>query len=151
MSLVVGPLDSIPQGESPIMSNRKRKQQKRPHLNAFQLLMAKKVKNLVAAEKTYWGAISSLRQQRHETAISLALPYEEALPENISSTVWGLKDGVAFVRHKTVGSKARVDFRALPITLEQWGKEWLIVPPGERRFFSGASPRDCWSRKLFND
>jgi hypothetical protein len=110
------------------MSNRKRKQQKRPHLNTVQLLMREKAKKFIAAEKTYWKAISSLRQQRHGTAISLALPYEEALPENISSTVWGLKDGVAFVRHKTVGTKARVDFRALPITLEQWGKEGLIAP-----------------------
>lgn len=90
--------------------------------------MEKKARNLVVAEKTYWKTISSLRQQRHGTATSLALPYEEALPESISSTVWGLNDGVAFVRHKTVGSKARVDFRALPITLEQWGKEGLIVP-----------------------
>ena len=56
----VGPLDSIPPGEDPIMSNRKQNQQKRPHRNAFQLLMAKKLKYLVAAEKTYWEAISSL-------------------------------------------------------------------------------------------
>lgn len=102
--------------------------------------MGKKAKNFVAAERTYWEAISSLRQQRHGTATSLALPYEQALPESISSTVWALKDGVAFVRHKTVGPKARVDFRALPITLEQWGKEGLFVPL-EKGDFSLAQAR----------
>ena len=110
------------------MSNKKSKRQKRPHPNTFQLLMKMKAKNLVAAEKSYWESISTLRRQRHGTATSLGLPYEEALPESISSTVWGLKDGVAFVRHKTVGSKARVDFRVLPMTLDQWGKEGLFVP-----------------------
>ena len=122
------------------MSNKKSKRQKRPHLNAVQLLMKMKAKNLVAAEKSYWEAISSLRRQRHGTATSLGLPYEEALPESISSTVWGLKDGIAFVRHKTVGSKARVDFRVLPMTLDQWGQEGLIVPL-EKGDFSLAQAR----------
>lgn len=93
--------------------------------------MEKKVKNLVAAEKTYWETITSLRGQRHGTASVLDLPFDEKLPENISSTVWGLKDGAAFVRYETVGTKAKVDFRVLPITLEQWGNDGLIVPlPG---------------------
>lgn len=110
------------------MSKKNRKPQ-RPRLNAFQVLVQKKAKSLVAAEKSYWETISSLRKQRHSAAESLALPYETSLPESISSTVWGLSDGVAFVRHKTVGDTARVDFRALPhITLEEWGKSGLIVP-----------------------
>jgi len=102
--------------------------------------MEKKARTLVAAEKTYWQTISSLREQRHGTAHSLALPFDDALPESISSTVWGLKDGVAFVRYKTVGPKARVDFRALPITLDEWGKEGLIVPL-EKGDFSLARAR----------
>lgn len=112
------------------MSNSKAKS-KRPKQvprNAVQLLVEKKAKQFVAAENTYWKTISELRQRHHETASSFGLPSENALPESISSTVWGLKDGVAFVRHKTVGSKARVEFRILPITLEEWGKEGLIVP-----------------------
>ena len=93
--------------------------------------MREKAKNLVAAEKVYWETITSLRRQRHGTANFLELPFDEEFPESISSTVWGLKDGVAFVRHKTIGATARVDFRALPITLEQWGNDGLIVPlPG---------------------
>lgn len=110
------------------MSNSKSKRPKQPRRNPVQLLVEKKARCFVAAEKAYWETLSSLRQRHHETASSFALPLEDAFPESISSTVWGLKDGVAFVRHKTVGPKARVDFRILPITLEEWGKEGLIVP-----------------------
>jgi len=90
--------------------------------------MEKKAKSFLAAEKGYWETISSLRRQRHGSASSLDLPFEEKLPQDISSTVWGLKDGIAFVRHKTVGKTAKVDFRLLPITLEEWGNNGLIVP-----------------------
>lgn len=96
--------------------------------SAVQLLIEKKAKGLVTAEKLHWQTISSLRKRRHELADALALPIESPLPESISSTVWGFKDGVAFVRHKTVGEKPRVDFRALPITLDEWGRTGLIVP-----------------------
>lgn len=114
-----------------LMTNKKHKQPKRSPRTAFELLMEKKAKSLVAAEKIYWETITSLRRQRHGTANALELPFDDQLPESISSTVWGLKDGVAFVRHKTVGATARVDFRVLPITLEQWGNDGLIVPlPG---------------------
>ena len=110
------------------MSNSKQKRRKQFHRNTAQLLLENKAKRFLTAEKTYWTTISSLRQSHHETASLFALPFADALPESISSTVWGLKDGVVFVRHKTVGPKAKVDFRILPITLEQWGKEGIIVP-----------------------
>ena len=110
------------------MTKNKRKQPKRSPRSALELLMEQKAKSFLAAEKGYWEAISSLRRQRQESANSLDLPFEENLPENISSTVWGLKDGVAFVRHKTVGTTPRVDFRLLPITLEEWGNDGLVVP-----------------------
>lgn len=110
------------------MTKNKRKQPKRSPRSALELLMEQKAKSFLVAEKGYWEAISSLRRQRQESANSLDLPFEENLPENISSTVWGLKDGVAFVRHKTVGTTPRVDFRLLPITLEEWGNDGLVVP-----------------------
>lgn len=110
------------------MTKNKRKQSKRSPRSAIELLMEQKAKSFLAAEKGYWETISSLRRQRKGNANSLDLPFEEKLPENISSTVWGLKDGVAFVRHKTVGTTARVDFRLLPITLEEWGNDGLVVP-----------------------
>lgn len=110
------------------MTKDKRKQSKRSPRSALELLIEQKAKSFLAAEKGYWETISCLRRQRQESANSLDLPFEENLPENISSTVWGLKDGVAFVRHKTVGTTARVDFRLLPITLEEWGNDGLVVP-----------------------
>lgn len=110
------------------MAKSKRKQSKQSPRSALELLMEQKAKSFLAAEKGYWETISCLRRQRQESANSLDLPFEEDLPENISSTVWGLKDGVAFVRHKTVGTTARVDFRLLPITLEEWGNDGLVVP-----------------------
>ena len=87
-----------------------------------------KAKKFLSAEQEYWTELTKLRQQRHATASSLDLPFDEMLPESISSTVWALEDGVAFVRYQTVGPKANVEFRVLPITLEQWGSEGLIVP-----------------------
>lgn len=110
------------------MKKNKRKPSKRTSRSAIELRMEQKAKSFLSAEKKYWEAITSLRHQRHESAIFLDLPFEEKLPQDISSTVWGLKDGVAFVRYKTVGMKARVDFRVLPITLEEWGNNGLIVP-----------------------
>ena len=90
--------------------------------------MDKKAKKFLSAEQEYWAAFTLLRKQRHTTAASLELPFEEKLPESISSTVWALKDGVAFVRYQTVGPKAKVEFRVHPTTLEQWGNEGLMVP-----------------------
>lgn len=110
------------------MVNSKQKRRKQFHGNTAQLLLKNKAKRFLAAEKTYWTTFSTLRRQRHASASSLELPFADALPDSISSTVWGLKDGVVFVRHKTVGPVAKVNFRILPITLEQWGKEGIIVP-----------------------
>lgn len=110
------------------MTKNKRRSSKRPPRGAIELLLESKAKALLAAEKDYWDATTSLRHQRHEAANSLDLPFEDSLPQDISSTVWGLKDGVAFVRYKTVDAKARVDFRVLPITLEEWGNDGLVMP-----------------------
>ncbi len=46
----------------------------------------------------------------------------------MSSVVWALKDGVAFVRYQSPGKRGNVDFRSLNITLEKWGLELLVVP-----------------------
>jgi len=110
------------------MTKTKSKSSRRPPRSAIELLLERKAKVLLAAEKGYWDAINSLRHQRHETANTFDLPFEDSLPQDISSMVWGLKDGVAFVRYKTVGAKAQLDFRVLPITLEEWGNDGLIVP-----------------------
>ena len=58
----------------------------------------------------------------------LGLKANEFIPNDLSSIVWGLKDGVSFVRYKSVNRKRKVEFRILPITLEEWGRNGLIVP-----------------------
>ena len=110
------------------MTKKNTKSTKRVTRTQFEILMDKKAKKFLSAEKEYWAAFTQLRKQRHSTAASLELPFEEKLPESISSTVWALKDGVAFVRYQTVGPKAKVEFRVHPTTLEQWGNEGLMVP-----------------------
>ena len=110
------------------MTKKNTKLPKRVVRTQFELLMDKKAKKFLSAEQEYWAAFTHLRKQRHATASSLELPFEEKLPESISSTVWALKDGVAFVRYQTVGPKAKVEFRVHPTTLEQWGNEGLVVP-----------------------
>ena len=61
-------------------------------------------------------------------AIVLSLKTEKALPPDISSTVYGLKDGVAFVRHKAFPGRPNIQFRVLPITLDEWSQTGLIIP-----------------------
>jgi hypothetical protein len=110
------------------MTRKNTKSPKRVVRTQLELLMDLKAKKFLSAEKEYWTAFTQLRKQRHTTASSLELPFEEKLPESISSTVWALNDGVAFVRYQTVGAKAKVEFRVHPTTLKQWGNEGLIVP-----------------------
>jgi hypothetical protein len=99
------------------------------NLKALELLVRRKAKLFIDAEKAYWRAISGLRQEHLKLAGLLSLPYEQLLPENISSTVFGLSDGVAFVRHKSIAGLVGVSFRALPhVNLEEWGNTGLIVP-----------------------
>jgi hypothetical protein len=96
--------------------------------SGLERLLKRKAKALVVAERKYWETFTSLRRQRDQTASSLSLPYDDALPKDISSTVWALTDGVAFVRYKSVGQTPQVDFRVLSISLDEWGKSGLIVP-----------------------
>ena len=113
-------------------SKKKRAHGRRPR-TAIELILEKRTKTLRAAERTHWETINALRTQRENLVRSLELPIQDRLPASISSTVWALKDGAAFVRYKTVDAKPRLDFRVLPITLEEWGRTGLIVPldPGE--------------------
>lgn len=109
------------------MGSKNKAHGRRPR-TAIELILEKKGKTLLAAERTHWETINSLRTQRANLAEALGLPIEDRLPSSISSTVWALRDGVAFVRYKTVGPKPRVDFRVLPVALEEWGRTGLIVP-----------------------
>jgi len=109
------------------MSQKRKRAPHRPK-STLELVLEKKGKALLAAERKYWETVNSLREQHAALAVRLGLSYEDKLPSSVSSTVWALKDGVAFVRYKTVGGKARVDFRVAAITLEEWGRNGLVVP-----------------------
>jgi hypothetical protein len=50
------------------------------------------------------------------------------IPDEISSVVWALRDGVAFVRYHSPGKTGIVGFRSMDISLEQWGNDCLIIP-----------------------
>lgn len=98
----------------------------------FETLMQSKKAALLKAERDYWSHQRSLRQQ-HEQIAGLSTA-EATLPSDISSTVWALKDGAAFVRYKSTGPKPGVGFRAWDISLEEWGQRGLIVPLVDREF-----------------
>src|SRR4051812_33974488 len=84
-----------------VMDSKKKQHHRKPR-TTIELLLARKAKNLVAAERTYWQTINSLHTQRARLAGEFGLPFQNALPSSISSTVWALTDGAAFVRYQTV-------------------------------------------------
>jgi hypothetical protein len=114
------------------MALRKSKHSKRAYAqNPLEIIIREKSKEFLSAEKDYWKQRDALRKSMKESVDALSLKAGEALPADISSTVWGLRDGVAFVRHKSIPGKPTVQFQILPITLEQWGDTGLLVPLGE--------------------
>jgi hypothetical protein len=94
----------------------------------LEIIIRKRAKEFLVAEKEYWKQRDSLRESMAEALDALSLKAGEALPADISSTVWGLRDGVAFVRHKRISGQPTVQFRIMPITLDQWADEGLIIP-----------------------
>jgi hypothetical protein len=108
---------------------KKRKSGKQKHLqNPVEIIIQEKAKKFVQAEKEYWKEKNALRQSMQSTVDALSLKAGEALPSDVSSTVWGLKDGVAFVRHKTFMGHPGIQFKILPITLSEWAETGLIIP-----------------------
>lgn len=103
------------------------------------MLIETKAKAFLEAEKTYWEQIQSLRQQLHDTEQAFGLGLEHAMPQDIASTVWGLKDGVAFVRHKSVRGERGVSFRVLLWTLEEWAEKGPVLPLEGGDFLFGQS------------
>ena len=94
----------------------------------LQILIREKAKHFHAAEKEYWREKDTIRKNMQEAASALSLKVEQALPSDVASIVWGLKDGVAFVRYKTFAGRHGVEFRILPIDLDKWADTGLVVP-----------------------
>jgi hypothetical protein len=107
--------------------NKKQRGKAHHPSNPSEVLIRSKRDALLKAEREYWSHQQRLHQNYNAIAAALAEePY--LLPEDISSIVWGLRDGAAFVRYKTLARKPSVEFRILDITLETWANEGLIVP-----------------------
>lgn len=110
-------------------TKKKKKSPKRQYpANALEIIIRDKAKKFVEAEREYWKERNALIQGIQPAANALSLKVEEALPSEIASTVYGLRDGVAFVRHKAFPGRPNVVFKALPITLENWSQDGLLVP-----------------------
>jgi hypothetical protein len=94
----------------------------------LEIIIRDKAKKFVEAEKEYWKERNALIQRMQPASNAFSLRAEQTLPSEIASTVYGLKDGVTFVRHKAFPGRPNVVFRALPMTLEDWSQNGLFVP-----------------------
>lgn len=111
------------------MAKKKNKRKpNQPKLNPIERALKKKADQFLRAEREFWKYRYELEDQHRKNAEALDLTVSKTIPENVSTIVWALKDGVAFVRYQDDTSKGSVGFRSANITLEQWGNEGLIVP-----------------------
>lgn len=118
------------------MAKKKKKQKKARHYRSPQeLLIAQKAKALRKAEEGYWKKRDEIiAKQLPAFANALDIEQDSIAPLDLSSTIWALIDGAAFVRYKKITPKPRHDFRVLNITLEQWGISGYIVPTSKGEF-----------------
>lgn len=107
---------------------KNKKAKTRPRRTPLELIIEQKAKKFVEAEKAFWKSRYEIEKRHREVANQFELAVENTISDNLSSIVWGLQDGVAFVRYQANEPQTKVEFRALPMTLEKWGNEGLIVP-----------------------
>lgn len=111
-----------------------RKKKSRKHTNKgnklspLEKMLKKKAESFLKAERAFWKYRYEIEQQHSENAKALGLDVLFTIPHDLSSVVWALKDGVAFVQYQSPGEKGNVSFRSLNMSLEQWGQEGLVVP-----------------------
>ncbi len=126
-------------------------------LTPIQKALKRKADRFLRAERDFWKQRYEIEDQYRSNAEALDLEFAGTIPENLSTIVWALSDGVAFVRYQSETNDRRVDFRAANMTLEQWGNEGLIIPSSKGEislaqsgFFKGLGNitfRNC----TFND
>jgi len=114
--------------ENFVAKKKKKSPQQRQNLSPIERLLKKKADSFLKAEKSFWKHRYEIEIQQRKNAETLNLEVPFTIPDEISSIVWALKDGVAFVRYHSPGKTGRVDFRSMDMTLEKWGNEGLIVP-----------------------
>ena len=111
------------------MSSRKQKAKIRRYAQGpLEIIIREKSKDFLSAEKEYWKVRNALGKSMKGSVGILSLKAGEALPTDMSSTVWGLRDGVAFVRHKSISGQPLVQFRIMQVTLQEWADQGLVVP-----------------------
>jgi hypothetical protein len=100
----------------------------RHNLSPIERLLKKKADSFLKAEKSFWKYRYAIEKQHRKNAEVLNLEVPFTIPDELSSIVWALKDGVAFVRYHSPGKTGIVGFRSMDISLEKWGNEGLIIP-----------------------
>jgi hypothetical protein len=106
----------------------KRNPTKRRHPStSAEVLIKSKLKALIKAEREYWRYQQQLRRN-FNTIASVLAEEPRLLPEEMTSIVWGLRDGAAFVRYKSFNKQPGVEFRVWDVPLEEWATKGLILP-----------------------
>lgn len=109
------------------MSKTQKLNSNKKKLSPAERLLRAKADRFIKVEKSFWEKRYSLEEQYILTAETFDL--KQMVPKNLASIVWGLNDGVAFVRYSTTAeNKGNVEFRAALISLEQWGESGMIIP-----------------------
>ena len=110
------------------MAKKKKRTGDKRKLSPIDRMLKKKAKSFLKAEREFWKYRYEIEEQHNKNAQAFDLEYSHTIPEDLSTIVWGLRDGVAFVRYHSPGIKGNVAFRSWNITLEQWGKDGLVIP-----------------------
>lgn len=97
-------------------------------LSSTERLLRSKADAFIKAEKEFWKHRYELEDSYRQNAQYLNLDIPRTLPNNLSSIVWALKDGVVFVRYSSQDKKGDVDFRVSQMSLEEWGRVGLFAP-----------------------
>lgn len=88
-------------------------------LSPVQRILKLKAKSFLQAERErdFWKYRYEIEEQHKWNAEAFDLKFSHTIPEDLSTIVWALSDGVAFVRYHSPGIKGNVEFRSWNITL----------------------------------
>lgn len=114
------------------MSKKSNPNKQNKTLNPIERAILKKAQSFIDAERLFWKKRYEVEAQYRKNASMFELGMQKSIPDNLSSEVWALKDGVAFVRYYSPSKQGEVHFKVLNITLEEWGNDYLLVPYGEQ-------------------
>jgi hypothetical protein len=98
-----------------------------------ELLIEQKGKKFINCVKEYWQEQEKLHREFNEAsaAFDSRKKGEELFPTDASGIVWLLRDGVVFVRFRTVGKHPPFQTRILDISVAEWLQNLWIIPVGK--------------------